>query len=147
MKLIIYCSKTGFTQRYAEMIAKETNLEVKNLKEALKLNLLVYDEVIFGGSLFAGTINGYSKIIKKPVKSLIVFAVGMTPMSEDYEKKVAGDNKIEGPFFYFQGGVDYEKLGFLKGTLLRKITKQEDSIDLSKKEYIDRLVNCILRDV
>ena len=38
MKKIVYCSETGHTKRYAEMLGESLGIEVYNIKELNKIN-------------------------------------------------------------------------------------------------------------
>ena len=53
---IVYCSKTGHTKRYAEMLAK--SLKIKSISIDKYKN--DDDKVIFMGWVSAGKINGYN---------------------------------------------------------------------------------------
>ena len=49
MMIIIYKSKTGFTKKYAELIAAETGAEVQPVEKADMKSLAAHDVVVFGG--------------------------------------------------------------------------------------------------
>lgn len=54
--LIVYESKTGFTKKYADMLAEKTRLKVLGVKELSKLNQ--EEEIIFLGWMKVGKIQG-----------------------------------------------------------------------------------------
>ena len=99
--IIVYESKTGFTKRYADMLAAKTNLKVFRVAELTKENK--DEEIIFLGWLKAGKIQGLSKLRNHNIKAVCGSGTGRT--AEPDAKTVIERNKIEGiPFFYLRGG-------------------------------------------
>lgn len=139
--IVIYSSETGFTQRYAQWIAETLGCEAVSWKEIAQEKIKEYDRVIYGGSLVAAHIAHWNKMSSFKPEQTIVFAVGMTPDSEEYKQEIKKANALSDvPFYYFRGGVNYEKLGFFKRNLLKKITGLQESEDFSDKESILPLV-------
>ncbi len=98
--VIAYESKTGFTKRYAEMLAARTGLKAYRVKEISKKS---QDEIIFLGWMKAGKVQGLDKLKNKNVKA--VCASGTARTAEPNNEEVIARNKIEGkPFFYLRGG-------------------------------------------
>lgn len=54
--LVLYYSKTGFTQRYAEWIAEETDADCEPFDHRDGVRFGDYDAVLFGSSVHAGSI-------------------------------------------------------------------------------------------
>ncbi len=99
--VIVYESKTGFTKKYADMLAEKTGLKVFSVKEISKINKT--EEIIFLGWMKVGKIQGLNKVRKNNVKAIC--GSGTAPAAEPDTKTVMARNKIEGiPFFYLQGG-------------------------------------------
>lgn len=99
--IIIYESKTGFTKKYADMLAAKTGIKAFQVKELSKVNS--DEEIIFLGWMKAGKIQGLDKLRKHNVKA--VCASGMGQTAEPSTDAVIARNKIEGiPFFYMLGG-------------------------------------------
>lgn len=138
-KLIVYQSKTGFSEKYAEWLGNELIIEVIPMKEIKKKKIIDYDQIIFVTSIMANMLNGLKKIQKENPKNLVILAVGLTEMSKDYEETIKTTNKIDYPLFYVRGGVNYEKLNLLFRGMLKKITKQPKSVDLSSINYLDSI--------
>ena len=72
--LVIYSSKTGFTKRYAERIADDTNAMLLPVKEAKSKSddfFNEYDAIIYGGWIMAGRVDGADWFLKK-LRSLII---------------------------------------------------------------------------
>ena len=103
---IVYTSQTGFTARYAALLAERTGLPCRPLKEAAALPRGT--AVIYLGWLCAGGIKGL-KGARRRFRTAAVCAVGMA--AEVEEAKLRRDNRLEGvPLFYLRGGYAPEKL-------------------------------------
>lgn len=99
--VIVYESKTGFTKKYADMLAEKTKLNVFRVKEISKISQ--YEEIIFLGWIKAGKIQGLDKLRKYNIKAVCGSGTGRT--AEPNPETVIARNKIEGiPFFYLRGG-------------------------------------------
>lgn len=165
--VVIYNSKTGFTKRYAQWIAKQSSADCFELAEAKKKNMQEYDAIIFGGWACAGSISkiGWFKehIDQWSGKKLIAFCVGGSPMdspdigptlakvfNEEQSKKV----KV----FYCPGGFNYEKMStgnrilmkmFVQSLKARKNKTESEEImikmisssyDISDIKYIEPIL-------
>ncbi len=87
--VVIYKSKYGATRNYAEWISEELNCDIFDSKDVKIQELLGYDNIIYGGGLYAEVINGVSLITKNlsllKDKKIVVFSVGITPLDyRDY---------------------------------------------------------------
>ena len=133
--LVIYSSKTGFTKRYAERIADDTNAMLLPVKEAKSKSddfFNEYDAIIYGGWIMAGRVDGadwfFEKAKKLNNKKLVLFACGATPAEhKDIQEKtnafVADDVKDIVKPFYCPGGIDYDKMGFLSKCIMKAMAK------------------------
>lgn len=106
---IVYTSATGFTRRYAQMLAERMGLPAYELGGPGAPGKGCC--VVYLGWLCAGGIKGLKKALGRyDVRA--VCAVGMAPATADYEAKLAKDNKVwDRPFFYLRGGYAPERLG------------------------------------
>lgn len=134
--IIVYESKTGFTERYARWAAEELGCECILLKNASKEKLAGYDRVIFGGWIMANMISGLPKLREMGVVPAVVFAVGASPAFEEVLTQIREQNQLgETPFFYFEGGVDFNKLGFVQRMMLKMMKKMtEKKKDMTRQE-------------
>ncbi len=129
--LVVYWSKTGFVKKYAEWIAEELGADLMSGKKVKTENLMHYDNLIFGGSLYAVGING-AAFIKDNIELLVgkkaaVFATGASPAREEIIEEVKNKNFSSEEqqyfkFFYLRGGFNFEKLG-LKDKILMKMMR------------------------
>ena len=166
--LIVYYSKTGFTKRYAEWLAQALNCDCVRYEERGRVDVNAYDVLIFGSWCHAGRIlklNWLWKMQKKhPQKHYAVFAVGASPMASPdvktaMEKNVPPESSVKG--FYLQGGLNYEKMGFVSKTMMKMLctslkkkpnrTPQEEqtlnmishSYDISDQALIEPIVEFV----
>lgn len=91
--LVIYKSKYGSTKQYAQWIAEELGCEAVDAKSVKPSELEKYDNIVYGGGLYAETINGVSLITKNidklRDKRIAVYTTGLTPTDcRDYYDKL-----------------------------------------------------------
>lgn len=165
--LLIYKSKTGFTEKYANWITEELKCDIEKISHIQKINFSSYDLVIFGSRIHAGRIDGLNKIKKLNLgKKLIIFATGATPKETNSIMEVWNSNLTEEELkivkhFYIPAGLNYEKMGFLDKTMMKmasimlekKSNKSKENIgmqnsikksyDISSKERIKPLIEYI----
>ena len=109
--IIVYESKTGFTKRYAEMLAAKTGMKVYRVNELSKIDKK--EEIVFLGWMKVGRIQGLKKVRKFNVKAVCGSGTGRA--GEPNAETIITGNKLEKiPFFYAQGGC--LPLKDLKGT-------------------------------
>lgn len=169
-KIVIYKSKTGFAQKYAKWIGEELKCETVELQNINAKKLQDYDIIIYGGGVMATTIYDMKKVknlfSQLSSKKWVIYATGMTPGNdqgnfENLKKTNLNDGLENVPFFYFHGGLNYEKMGFISKKMLGMVgsmlAKKEDktaeeeelvkvfgsSSDFSDVKFIDPLVACV----
>ncbi len=168
--IVVYSSKTGFVEKYAEWIAEELSTDAIEVDDVTVEDLMKHDKIIFGGGLYAGGINGI-KLIKKNLdrlqeKRIAVFASGASPPREETitevrDKNFTAEEQKKIGFFYLRGGFDYEKLNMkdkVLMTLLKKklqskkdLTEDEEGmlsaydhpVDFTDKKNIEELIDFI----
>lgn len=142
-KVVVYKSKTGFTEKYAHWIAEALHCEAMRLENFVIPKVVEYDVIVYGGGIHAGRINGIKFIQNNNLllagKKLIVFATGATPpINEEVERfrkaNIPNDNGIA--FFYFQSGMNYGKMGgvdrFLMSTLKAVLKAKKNKSDVEQ---------------
>lgn len=143
--LVTFQSKTGFTKKYAEWIAQEVNGELKEISEVRASEITNYDTVIHGGWIMGGMINGLDKIKSFCPNRLIVFGVGFTAKEEVEMSKCIETNKLKDiPFFYYEGGMNPDKMGFIGKKMVKMVTKRTPVYaDNTNKSEIVELVKLV----
>ena len=123
--IIIYRSKTGFSQRYAQWMAEELGCRAVPFQDRGAVRLGEYDTIILAGGLYAGQMAGLKWLAKRlpdlAGKRIAALAVGCAPM--DTPDLGESMDKLFGPLpqvrgFYCQGGLDYEHMGAVNRTLM-----------------------------
>lgn len=168
--VILYNSKTGFTQTYAQLLAAELGCPALPLKDA-PADLSQYDAVAFGSRLHAGMLDGWKRARKllnsRGAKRLALFATGAMPNEAEeqiqkvWEQNLTPEELKTVPHFYLQAGLRLEKLGFGDRAMLKvaawamgrkKDKSPEDqafqdaisnSYDISDPKFIQPLASCL----
>lgn len=162
--LVLYQSKTGFSQRYAEWIAEDLGCDCRSARDVELVDLKDYGLIVYGAGIYAGMLAGARRIKnwmeKSPDKIWVVFATGATPPKEGYEEMILKTNFREGEvkpahFFYLLSGINYEKMGLLDRLLMFFFSRMDShkrgsqaptkltSIDLSSRTYTQDLLRYV----
>lgn len=168
-RIVVYKSSTGFTKKYAELIAERMECALADYRSVSADMLSGYEVVIFGTRAHAGMMDGYQKAKKlfgkSGVSRLILFVTGATPnaaaetVEAFWKQNLSPDELAKIPHFYMQSGLCYEKMS-LADRLMMKVaavmvrnkknkTAQDiefeqairSSYDISSIEYIEPLVS------
>jgi len=140
--VIIYESKTGFTKKYADMLAVKTGLKAYRVKE---ISMVQKDEeIIFLGWMKAGKIQGVNKIHKRNLIAVCGSGTGRT--AEPSAEAVIARNKIEGiPFFYLRGGCfplkELKGMDKIMMSMFLKMLKSRKDNDVKFEESISIIEN------
>ena len=106
---IVYTSLTGFTARYAAILAERTGLPALPLTEALTC-LPKGTPIIYMGWLMAGSVKDCKKAARHfVIRAVIGVGLGDTGAQDDAARK-ACRLPAEVPVFTVQGGLDHAKL-------------------------------------
>lgn len=161
--IVIYKSKTGFSERFAKWIGEELSCDTIPYAKRNTVNLAGYDTVIYGGGIYAGSIGGLKWFKEKlPAlnnKKVIVFASGSTPEDSPAAAQALRQNFTDEEWsqvkaYYFQGGLNYEKMGLgskIMMSMFRSMLKKQEgdseayraiaaSYDCASKEAVKPLV-------
>ncbi len=136
---IVYCSSTGFTAQYANLLSQETGYTAISYEEA-KNTLSKTDEVLFMSWLMAGKVTEYKNALKRfNIKAVV--AVGLCETGtivDDVRKSNSVSEDVS--LFTLQGGYAPEKLKgiykFLMKIVTKALIKKIDSISQPKSSDI-----------
>ncbi len=129
--LVIYQSKTGFTRRYAELIARAASGTALPLENARPSVLAGCGTLVFGSRAHAGRIDGWPKAQKLLAAAqnggarCALFVTGATPAIERqtvegfWAQNLTGEQQRTLPHFYLQSGLCYEKMGLVDRLLMK----------------------------
>jgi menaquinone-dependent protoporphyrinogen IX oxidase len=116
---VIYQSKYGSTQKYAEWIAEDAGASLYRLPDVSPVTLKQYSTLVFGGGLYASKMQG-AAFIKSclpllPDQKILVFFVGARPETPEMLQAVidrnfdaAAQKRLH--FFYLRGALRVETL-------------------------------------
>ncbi|GEM_PF-72320 len=129
--IVLYKSKYGTTKQYAEWIAKELNVEVKNADTVKPADLAPYDTIIYGAGVYIGCIAGIGLISDNfdqlKDKKVIIFTVGLTDpankgkYSELVSKNIMWDILDSIKIFHLRGALDYKKIGLGNKLMMKRM--------------------------
>ena len=144
MKIIIYGSQYGTARKYAEELAKRTNIEIKNYKDVTDIDQ--YNTVVYIGSLYVGGVLGMKKTLAKisqcQKKKIIIATVGLAdPADTENTDKIKNSMKRQlskelyenAYIFHLRGGIDYSCLNFKHKTMMGLLYKKAVGLPEEKK--------------
>ena len=121
IQAIVYTSQTGYTQRYAQLLAEKTGVPAYSAKEA-RGKLPSKAEIFYMGWLLAGTVRGIQSAMDRyTIRGAAI--VGISPQGNGdlwTEARINGGcSDSGGRLFYLQGGYAPEKLGFFYRMMMK----------------------------
>ena len=128
--LVIYKSKTGSTQKYAEEIARAIGGDILSIKKFKRKHIDNYDTIVFGGWVMGGKIQGLDDFLvhydDMKDKNIIVFAVGMSLVTKESRDNLISVNILDlyhVRFYQLRGSFDFNKLSFFTRILMANSIK------------------------
>jgi menaquinone-dependent protoporphyrinogen IX oxidase len=128
--IVLYESRYGAAQQYAQWIGEALNIPVKRSSEISPWELAGYDYIIAGASIYMGKtlisewLREYEVNLRS--KKVLLFIVGAAPATEKEKTEQYFTNNVPaqlltpGNHFYFQGQLEYNKLS-LKDKFFLKV--------------------------
>lgn len=145
--IVIYKTKYGSTKVYAEWISEALECDIIDAKSVTVEKLADYDTIIYGGGLYAETINGVHFITrnfdKLKDKNIIVYTTGITPvdcheyygemvMEKNFKPDIAEKIKV----YNYLGKMVIDELSLVHRTGLKSLKKimneKENPTELEK---------------
>ena len=144
--LIIYSSKTGFTEKYARWLQEDLACDCVEFAQRITVDLTAYQAVAFGGGCYVGRIRRLfwfkKQLPRLRGKRAAVFFTGAMPPDASDVRRLERENfqpeelKFLRPF-YLQGGLNYAAMSPLDKLLMavfRKMLKAH--ADTSKEKVM-----------
>lgn len=144
--IILYKSKYGATQKYAEWLVEATGFECIETNKAKISEVKKCDVVILGGGIYASGIAGLS-FLKKNIgqlkdKKIIVFCAGASPFEEKAYQELKSHNMkselAEIPLVYCRGSWNMDKMGIIDKNLCKMLQKVTAKKNLSECEIWEK---------
>ncbi len=129
--IIIYKSKYGAAQKYAQWLQGMTGFPCIKTSDAVLNDILQYDTIILCSSIYASGIAGLP-FLKKNIESLknkkiAIFCVGASPYDESAFEEIKARNltgNLKGiPLFYGRGAWDLSKMSFMDRTICKMLQR------------------------
>lgn len=127
--LVLYGSVYGTTKKYAVELANRISTKSYSFDDNYPMD--DYNTIIYLGGLYAGGVKGLKKTlptIKDICKQLIIVTVGLAdPDNEENTKNIRTSLRNQIPedvldksvIFHLRGGMDYDRLNFIHGTMMK----------------------------
>ena len=122
VKYIVYTSNTGYTKRYAELLAARLSVPALEIKEA-KRSVPRKAKVIYMGWIRAGGLVGYGKVKRRyNIRAIVGVCLGESGSQVDgLIKRCHPKDGV--PVFTVQGGMDREKLTGINKSMIDMLIK------------------------
>ncbi len=166
--LVLYYSKSGNTQKYAEDIASALKCDVLPFKKFKKQMIDEYDTIIFGSRVMGSRIQKLDDFLLNydlmKEKNVIIFAVGMSLVTKEARANLISGNLLDlyhVRFYQLRGSFDYSKLSFVDRFLMNNslriiandpeasadqkmlLTIKENPIIVYDQEGVDRIISVV----
>ena len=146
IQTIVYTSNTGFTEKYAKLLAEKIKLPVYSLNDAAAVP--PGTEIIYLGWLMASGVKGYKKASRRyKVQAVCGVGMGATGLQlPEVRKQNAIPESI--PVFTMQGGFDMTRLhgiykmmmSVMRKTAGKALEKKQDKT-AEEAEMLDMMIN------
>ena len=151
---LIYCSQTGFTERYAQWLGEDTGLTPVAFKQRKFVDLAALDTLIFCSWLHASSIiesRWLLDVMKNhPTLAVGLLLTGATPPSASGDPAPEVRSAVERTFppedfpnltwFYCHGGFAFDRLGFADKIAMRlffKINERQAKTDPEARAMVE----------
>lgn len=151
--VVVYDSKYGWTQRYAQWIAQELGCEIAARKQLDEQLIGEDDLLIYGGGLYAGGLSGISFVRRylrrHPNRRVVLFTCGLADPALAVNKKNIRDSLAKAlppsmqrqiHLFHFQGGIDYTKLSFVHRAMMGMMRRVLQKKEISQRTEEEQMV-------
>lgn len=150
--LVLYTTKHGATQRYAERIAQPLDALVKEAAYAKLNQAKTYDAIVLGCPVYAGKLKGLDffadNIAALKGKRLVLFTCGLNdPAEEDVRRSLdeqirsaLGDGAEDVAVFHLRGAVRWSSLGLLERMMMKAMLGEAKKKDAAARSETERLM-------
>lgn len=134
MKIIIYGSQYGTSQKYAEELSRRTGIDAISHKNITDINQ--YDTIVYIGGVYAGSVLGMKKTFGKlsqcQGKKILIATVGLSdPTDAGNTENIKNGIKAQlspvlyenAQIFHLRGGIDYSRLSFIHKMIMGMLYK------------------------
>lgn len=137
--LIVYATKYGCTEKCATILSEKLKGDValKNIKVAGTVDLVPYDKVIIGGSIYAGKIQReisdfcLKNMHQLKPKKVGLFVCGMLSDQAEMELNSSFPQELLANAIakdFFGGEFRFKKMNFLERLIVKKVAKDDKNL-------------------
>lgn len=150
--VVIFESKYGATRQYARWIAEALSCPLFERRAFRPRDLAQYETIIYGGGLYAGSVNGIKFLTKNwdliSGKRVVLFTCGLADPSDPENvstirnalSKALPPEIIEQiQLFHLRGSINYSALSLVHKfmmAMLRKMLLKKDPLSLRKEDKL-----------
>lgn len=153
--LIVYASKYGCAEKCAGLISEELNdkADILNLKKAGDIDILKYDKVIIGGSIYIGRIQKEvtefcsKNLDKLKEKQIGLFICGMqeggtinTEFNQNFPSELINIAAVKE---YLGGEFIIDKMNFMEKLIIKKVAKVTSNKSSILKDNIHKFAQAM----
>ena len=144
MKIIIYGSKYGTTEQYAQELSKKTGIKSEEYTNVHDINQ--YETIIYLGALYAGNVLGMKKTLNKiedcSNKKIIIATVGLADpndkentdgIRENIKRQLSNDIFNHVSIYFLRGGIDYSLINFKHKTMMKFVYNKSKKLKEEEK--------------
>ena len=148
--LVLYTTKHGATQRYAERIAQPLDALVKDAAYAKIAQAKTYDAIVLGCCVYAGKIKGFDFFAAHAQelkdKRLVLYTVGLYDPAEESVrseldaqiKKELGDAAERVAVFHLRGSLRWQSLGLAERLMMKALLSGMKKKPEAERTLIER---------
>lgn len=150
--LVLYTTRHGATQRYAERIAQPLDALVKEATYAKIARAKTYDAIVLGCPVYMGKLKGLDFFADNmdalKEKRLVLFTCGLyDPAQEDVRRNLEdqirqalGDAAGRVAVFHLRGALRWQSLGLMERLAMKAIVGQIRKKDEAQRSEMERLM-------
>lgn len=150
--LVLYTTRHGATQRYAERIAQPLDALVKEAAYAKIARAKTYDAIVLGCPVYMGKLKGLDFFADNmdalKEKRLVLFTCGLyDPAQEDVRRNLEdqirqalGDAAGRVAVFHLRGALRWQSLGLMERLAMKAIVGQIRKKDEAQRSEMERLM-------
>lgn len=150
--LVLYTTRHGATQRYAERIAQPLDALVKEAAYAKIARAKTYDAIVLGCPVYMGKLKGLGFFADNmdalKEKRLVLFTCGLyDPAQEDVRRNLEdqirqalGDAAGRVAVFHLRGALRWQSLGLMERLAMKAIVGQIRKKDEAQRSEMERLM-------
>ncbi|MGN0154541.1 MAG: flavodoxin domain-containing protein [Lachnospiraceae bacterium] len=142
--IIIYGTNYGTTKKYAQELARRTDLQAVSYEQAHIPDSC--DDIIYFGGLYAGGVKGLKETLpaiqKCNYKRLVIVTVGLADVTDEenirnirtsLQRQLSPEIYEKAQIFHLRGGIDYSRLKLTHKTMMKLLYTKAKNLPEDKQ--------------